>query len=117
MSFTEKTVVYTDNYKSMKPLYDDSDIAKLEQAIFVHGYYGPSSKKHNGVVPIRPTDKNLWKKLDKYTEIEKSNLDFNKYNYTAVKVVAHVPKGDRLIGYMYKDDADKLIILGVANYN
>lgn len=117
MSFDNSTVIYTDNYKEMREQYDQSDIAKLEQAIFVHGYRGASSKKHNGVVVIRPSDKNLWKKLKEYSEIEKAHLNFNKFNYTAIKVVAHVPAGDRLIGYMYKDDVDKLIILGVANYN
>jgi len=38
---------------------------KLMDFIYVHGYRGASKKKHNGVVPIRPTDKQLWKDLNK----------------------------------------------------
>lgn len=45
---------------------------KLEQAADVHGYRGASKKKHNGIVPIRPTDKGLLKTLKKLVLNEKN---------------------------------------------
>ena len=86
---------------------------KLKQAAEVHGYRGASKKKHNGIVPIRPTDKNLFKTLHKLT---KDLLDPKLVpKLLPVKVVAHVPSGNRLVGYRFPDA--KIVIFGLANYN
>ena len=70
--------------------FTESERPKLQQAAEVHGYRGPSKKKHNGVVPIRPSDKGLLKTLAKLTPCPKGA--------TPIKVVAHVPSGNRLVG-------------------
>lgn len=56
-------IVYTSSYQKQRCLVDSKTVAKLEQAIEVHGYRGASKKRNNGIVPIRPTDKELWKSL------------------------------------------------------
>ena len=80
--------------------------------------------KNNGVVNIKPDDKELWKSLEKFKNIEKktieSNIDKYKLEYYAeVKVVAHCPSGNRSIGTLYRTNDDQfiLIMLGFSNYN
>ena len=63
-------VIFSETYEQQKTQMDVSEVNKLEQAIEVHGYRGASKKKHNGVVPIRPDDKELWKSLNKFKEKE-----------------------------------------------
>ena len=112
-------VIYSDTYVMQKSQMDKSEVDKLEQAIEVHGYRGASKKKHNGVVPIRPDDKELWKSLKKFKEgaqLEHSELlEF----FADVKVVAHVENGNRAIGTIYKNNNGDLLLylLGFANYN
>lgn len=118
-----KNIIFLDTYNQQKPQMNISDVEKLEQAIEVHGYRGPSKKKHNGVVPIRPTDNQLWKALDKYKELESDKIELlinNGNEHIAdVKIVAHVTTGDRAIGCVYKNNSDDLTlcVLGFANYN
>lgn len=120
-----KEVFMTKNYLEQKKSINVSDVNKLEQAIEVHGYRGQSKKKHNGVVNIKPDDKELWKSLKKYCNIEKTNIQEYVDKHTSlthifdVKVVAHCPNGDRSIGSLYKNENDELILilLGFANYN
>ena len=57
------TILFS-NHFSKKDL-DDNEYEKLIEAIDVHGYRGASKKRHNGVVPIRPVGKQLWKDLEK----------------------------------------------------
>lgn len=90
------------------------DWPKLEQAAQVHNYRGPSKKKHNGIVPIRPSDKGLLKTLNKLSKNFKWN---DKIGQIPIKVVAHCPSGNRLVGYRYNDNANYFIhIFGLANY-
>lgn len=116
-------IIFSDQYIKQKEYMDEVEVDKLEQAIEVHGYRGPSKKKHNGVVPIRPSDKHLWKALAKFREIEQNEINElikmgNKY-IADVKVVAHVTNGNRVIGCVYENNDGELSlhILGFANYN
>ena len=118
-----KTVIFSETYKKQRESINTIEVEKLEQAIEVHGYRGPSKKKHNGIVPIRPDDKHLWKSLSKFKEnesIEIDNLIENGNKHIAdIKVVAHVTNGDRIIGCIYENNKDELSlhILGFSNYN
>jgi hypothetical protein len=87
----------------------DSALAKLEQAIDVHEYRGPSKKRHNGVVPLPPRDKNLWKFYHATRALAPPGFDGG----LPVKVVAHIPTGHRLVGIMRENT---LFVLGVAQY-
>lgn len=104
-------------------LFDKEDLTDLEfnkliEAIHVHGYRGASKMKHNGVVPIRAVYNKLWKDLEIDMEKESSEIKSQYKNCCAVKVVAHVPSGKRLIGYMYNlDDGNYgLYILQTSHY-
>jgi len=90
-------------------IFLEKEYPKLVQAAEVHGYRGPSKKRHNGVVPIRPTDTNLLKQL---TKLVKEHNITDKFS--PIKVVAHVPSGNRLIGVKYENG--DIMILGVACY-
>jgi len=101
---------------------DKSEVSKLEQAIDVHGYRGASNYKHNGVVNIKPDDKELWKSLNKFKELEKQLLLKTAENGETflidVKVVAHVPNGNRIVGSIYKKEEELILyLLGFSNYN
>jgi hypothetical protein len=89
----------------------NNDWPKLKQAAEVHGYRGASKKKHNGIVPIRPTDTNLLKTL---SQLSKDDPTDHK-NDLPIKVVAHCPSGNRLVGYLNSNG--NIIIYGLANYN
>jgi hypothetical protein len=80
---------------------DEKELVKLTEAITIHGYRGASKKRHNGVVPIRPSDKQLLKDLKNKTKNEPQKIQTLYQNCCKVKVVAHVPSGNRLVGYMY----------------
>ena len=86
----------------------NNDWPKLKQAAEVHGYRGASKKKHNGIVPIRPTDTNLLKTLSQLSKDDHSND-------LPIKVVAHCLSGNRLVGYRNSDG--NIVIYGLANYN
>jgi hypothetical protein len=105
---------WSDHYCKQRTALDETEVKKLEQAADVHGYRGPSSKKHNGIVPIRPTDRELWKLYDKL----RCSADVQKLaagkTLVPVKIVAHVPSGNRLVGAMMNGE---LIVLGMGNYN
>ena len=112
-------IIYANTYIKQKNQMDKSEVDKLEQAIDVHRYRGASKKKHNGVVPIRPEDKELWKAIKKFKDVNSELLN-NSYNFFAdIKVVAHVENGNRAIGSIYVNDNNELILymLGFANYN
>ena len=119
-----KDVFVTENYLIQKKLMNKSDVNKLEQAIEVHGYRGQSKKKHNGIINIKPDDKELWKSLKKFNEIEKTNIEKyvkenNLIQIFDVKIVAQCPDGNRSIGSLYKNNDNELflILLGFSNYN
>jgi hypothetical protein len=117
MSIITYENAFLENVKDCKQ-YDTKfimdDWPKLQQAAEVHNYRGPSKKKHNGIVPIRPSDKGLLKTLAKLSKEYKWNI---KIGQIPIKVVAHCPSGNRLVGYRYYDENKYCIhILGLANY-
>ena len=119
-----ENILMTNTYLIQKQKMDEIEVNKLEQAVEVHGYRGNSKKKHNGVVNIKPDDKELWKSLEKFSEIEKESIekyisDNELVHYIDIKVVAHCPNGNRAIGSLYKKNDTKmyLILLGFSNYN
>lgn len=114
--------VFTDTYHAQRQKMDAKDVAKLEQAIEAHGYRGASKAKHNGVVNIKPLpqDAQLWKALERHKvpnqHESKKDLEF----VIDVKVVAHCPSGNRIVGSLYRDRATQelvLILHAFANYN
>lgn len=116
-------IVYSPTYLRQRKDMDGSDVMKLEQACEVHGYRGLSKKKHNGIVNIRPDDKQLWKSIAKYKSIDSYFIKENTTNLIFqidIKVVAHCPSGNRVVGSLYRgkdDDNFVVILLGFANYN
>jgi hypothetical protein len=112
-----KEVIYTNTYLNQKSFMNNKEVEKLERAIDVHGYRGSSKMKHNGVVLIKPDDKELLKSMDKFKLIE-SDI-FNGEFFADVKIVAHVTNGNRAIGCIYKNEDNELIlyVLGFSNYN
>lgn len=111
---------FLEDIKTNRGIFDKqfmNDFPKLEQAAQVHGYRGASKKKHNGIVPIRPTDTGLLKTLAKLSKEKKWE---NKQNQLSIKVVAHCDSGNRLVGYRYLDkitNTHKIHILGMAKYS
>lgn len=125
-------VVWVPSYKIQRDLMDKSEVSKLEQAIDVHGYRGISKKKHNGVVNIKPDDTQLLKALDKFKKDQINQKFVNNYISEAkeltqdiqflidVKVVAHCPSGNRIVGSLYIDNNNDQYILFLfcfSNYN
>jgi hypothetical protein len=113
----ELSVVYDDDF--LRWVGDQADEKfvkeewpKLKQAAEVHNYRGASKGKHNGVVPIRPTDKGLLKTLNKI--LKTKNIDAIKSKALPIKVVAHVPTGNRLVGLRFPDK--RIVIYACANY-
>jgi len=95
------------------------ELMKLHNAAITHGYRGPSKHKRNGIVPIKPTDYGLLKAYDKLLLQASNDIQIKLQDATKIKVVAHVPSGNRLIGGLYQDEHNKFFvyILGAANYN
>ena len=104
-------IIFTDNYVKQRDKIDPSDLAKLEQAISVHGYRGPSKNRRYGVVPIRSADVALFRIYN--------NSSFGlSSKYQPVKVVAHVPNGNRLVGALekgFRDSSQILHIIEIGN--
>lgn len=94
--------------------FAETEWPKLEQAAEVHGYRGASKKKHNGIVPIRPSDSGLLKTLNKLLKGSSFQHTIETATQrTPIKIVAHVKTGNRLVGYRVKNC---IYIVGVANY-
>lgn len=72
---------------------------------------GASKKRHNGIVPIRPSDARLLRDLDKFMSLEDKEKVSDLF---PIKVVAHVPSGKRLIGIL--KDSSHVYLLGVSRY-
>ena len=117
---------YADSFiEEAKKLKDNSrfkeEFKKFHKAAVTYGYIGFSSRKNNGIVDIKKTDIQLIKDYEKLLTqevIEKYNL--NKANLQPVKIVAHVPNGNRLIGVLDKTESQgkmRVVILGISNYN
>lgn len=111
-----KTLVYDPSFlrqiqeKKFDRAFLESEWPKLSQAAEVHGYRGPSKKKKNGIVPIRPADKGLLKTLER---LRKDSSLMIPLIGVPIKVVAHVPSGNRLVGYKV---GERVFVLGRANY-
>jgi hypothetical protein len=101
--------------KTYDASFPEVEWLKLEQAAQVHGYRGASKKRHNGIVPIRPTDKGLFKTLGRLVKASGAEPPDAK-EALPVKAVAHVTSGNRLVGYMYPA-LNKVVFYGVANYD
>jgi hypothetical protein len=131
---TAMQVIYSPNYISQRASMDEKEVLKLEQAIEVHGYRGASKGKHNGVVPIRSSDTQLWRALNVYYEndtefvtghqkrleimlTDDSSQPF-QVHFLPVKVVAHCPSGNRAVGLLVQKESEPvlLLIMGFANY-
>jgi hypothetical protein len=115
---TTTTVVYDEEFlKEVETSGDkkfmDNEWPKLKQAAEVHGYRGASKGKHNGIVIIRPSDKGLLKTLQKLV-IQRKRLHPPSDKTIPIKVVAHVPSGNRLVGL--RSQNGHIYIYGVANY-
>jgi len=85
-------VIYTNTYTKQCELMDSKEVDKLEQAIEVHGYRGYSKMKNNGVVNIKPDDKELWKSLEKFKKIEENNIQNNIDKYGAISYIIKILK-------------------------
>jgi hypothetical protein len=96
------------------------EFSKFHNCAVTYGYRGYSARKNNGVVDIKQTDTQLLKDyalLLTKEVIQKYNLS---NNLKPVKVVAHVPNGNRLIGVLDRNPRDGrhiFVILGLSNYN
>jgi hypothetical protein len=86
-------------------------VAKLEQAIDVHGYRGASKKRHNGIVALPKRDKKLWQ----FLRANQDQVPPEFQHSFPVKVVAHVPTGDRLVGLMNME-TQRLFVVGTESY-
>lgn len=111
-------VIHTPCYKSQRDSINEREVEKLENAIAVHGYRGSSRCKHNGVVLIKPSDTELLKCVRHHKPnliIPEPTLSF----VADVKVVAHCPSGNRIVGCLYKDTNQEwvLFLLSFVNYN
>ena len=78
-----------------------------------HGYRGASKKRHNGIVPIRPSDTRLWKDLRVVLNKESEEQRQTLQDWLPIKVVAHVTAGHRLVGFI-KDS--QVYLMCVSKY-
>jgi len=95
------------------------EFAKFHTCATTYGYRGFSAKKNNGIVDIKPTDTKL---LNDYIDLLTPEI-IEKYELTdnlkPIKIVAHVPSGNRPIGVLdraEKNGAHTIVILGMSNY-
>jgi hypothetical protein len=95
--------------------YTYAEAQKLLQAMEVHGWRGPSKKKHNGAVPIPPRDGNLLKTLERLTLLLPPDTRETLRGAAPFKAVAHVKTGYRMVGYRLSSGT--LYVVGMANYN
>lgn len=97
------------------------EFAKLHNCATKYGYRGLSKGKKNGIVNINFSNKQLLIDLERMLTkevIEEYCLDTE--NLQPIKVVAHVPNGNRLIGVLDKSKRGNyhaVVILGLSNYN
>ncbi len=109
-----KSSSYVEQLKKM----DEKEVAKLEQAIEAHGYRGASKSKHNGVVNIKPLpqDAQLWKALERFkTPLDSEDSKKLKF-LIEVKVVAHCPSGNRIVGSLYRDTITSDLVLVLHSF-
>lgn len=96
------------------------EFSKFHNCAKKYGYRGYSACKNNGIVDITQTNTQLLKdyaRLLTKEVIQKYNLS---KNLKPVKIVAHVPNGNRLIGVLdrtQRNGRHTVVILGVSNYN
>jgi hypothetical protein len=82
-----------------------------------YGYMGKSKGEKNGIIDIRREDIILLRDYEKI--MGRHNIP-EKYSLSGklipVKIVAHIPSGDRFIGCFSNSDS-KAVIFGMSNYN
>lgn len=108
MHETCKDMLYNNSFRTC--------FQKSSKAAHNYGYIGKSKGKRNGIVDIRKEDKTL---LQDYKAIMKKFNVQGRYNLsesiTPVKIVAHIPTGDRFVGC--KDNPTRsIVIFGMSNY-
>lgn len=122
-------IEYAPTYIRQRTMMEALAVQKLEQAVSAHGYRGASKCKHNGVVNIKPDDTQMIIALENFSS-DHSNKEFQdalmkktvantEIFIIDVKVVAHLPNGDRAVGKLYKTaDGTELILYlyGFSNY-
>jgi hypothetical protein len=114
-SFTSQAQTIT---KNAGMFYED--LAKLHRCALTYGYRGRSGGKQNGIVDITPTNHSLLRAYENRLSQEViQTYELLQENLHPVKVVAHVPHGNRLVGALDTTQGDfhKVVILCMANYN
>lgn len=98
--------------------FPNDKIHKLRNAAIKHGYRGPSNGKRNGIVPIRPSDIQLLEDYKRSISNLAPDLQSMLKDAKPVKVVAHVPSGNRLIGALYENEEGNrsVYIVSISNY-
>jgi len=95
-----------------------SEFKKDFNSILTYGYIGHSNGGKNGIVDVRDKDINLLSKIDSYVRSIRGQATligygFNLKNLSSVKVVAHKPNGERVIGVK---DSDKVLLFDKVSY-
>lgn len=96
------------------------EFSKLHRCAVTYGYRGYSAGKTNGIVDIKPTDSVLLRDCERFLTSELIRKYGLSSNLKPVKVVAHVPNGNRFIGVLdrtQRNGRHVVVILGVSNYN
>ena len=96
------------------------DFAKFHRCAIKYGYIGFSARKNNGIVDIKPGNTNLIKSYENLLTSKVIAQYGLSDNLKPVKVVAHVPNGNRLVGVLDKTAKNGyhiVVILGLSNYN
>ncbi len=96
------------------------EFAKSHQAALAYGYVGASGGKQNGIVDITPLPRNSDENLMRVCQKLLTPEIVRKYKLPdspqPVKIVAHVPSGNRLVGVLDKRQPSRVFILGIASY-
>lgn len=118
------TLFYADSFvefaRAQKNGRFKKEFSKLHNCAVTYGYRGYSARKNNGIVDIKPTDSQLVNDFEKLLTPEVVEKYALSDNLKPVKVVAHVPNGNRLVGVLDNtpvENRHKVVILGVSNYN
>ena len=95
------------------------EFSKLHRCAVTYGYRGYSAGKTNGIVDIKPTDGVLLRDCERFLTRECIQKYGLSSNLKPVKVVAHVPNGNRFVGVFDmspRNGRHAVVILGVSNY-
>ena len=107
--------------ETCRKFFDDvsfgKNFRKSFRAASNYGYMGKSKGEKNGIIDIRAEDICL---LEDYRRITEKFDIFGTYgcskNAVPIKIVAHIPSGDRFIG-CFDTLVNLAVIFGISNYN